>query len=600
MSEHVSTKQKAASPSTALASGGLLQRKCACGSHTTASDECADCAKKSLQRQVSIGASNDPMEHEADRIADQVMAAPVRPIGGSVPLGIQRVSSQSHGGAEKAPDSVERALASTGAPLEASLQQEMGQRLGHDFSQVRVHSGAAAAQSARDVNAHAYTVGNHVVFGAGRLAPSTNAGRRLLAHELTHVVQQSGHVLAPASGQLGARTLQRSCGEKQIGETEVDAAGVQKELGDPGVKGVPIRFKVGCDEFLSPQDEAALRGLAQTLPWRTRIAIHGFASEEGPTGFNQMLSLSRAVKARSVLSNARPAASIERVVWHGSVPGKRADRRAVVIQTLGAPAQMTKSLTIVSWINGRDLPSFSRFALAMAPKDHVADFGACMALKCTANTPPPTTLGPSDLSAFIATKQYRAVQSYVITYGGSSGARGEILTRQIAGYTAPSSCGPIPPKTFRQGEISPLNSVSTGLTEAGASVDALMKLRVSTEEESDAIDAATSFPASMLISRDKIRHVPWVWSQTRLRLNARTGLLQWAVRSSNFPTNTIYLNGVRVAETEQGPCRILFESRFRSANAPRQSMAEEAKQATVPINKQEETVEEGPGASGQG
>jgi hypothetical protein len=67
----------------------------------------------------------------------------------------------------------------------------MEQRFGHDFSRVRVHSGAAAEQSARDVNAHAYTVGHDMVFAGGRFAPGTHEGRRLIAHELTHVVQQS-------------------------------------------------------------------------------------------------------------------------------------------------------------------------------------------------------------------------------------------------------------------------------------------------------------------------------------------------------------------------------------------------------------------------
>ncbi len=68
----------------------------------------------------------------------------------------------------------------------------MEPRFGRDFSAVRVHSGAAAERSAREMDAHAYTVGGHIVFGPGRLAPGTEEGRRLLAHELTHVAQQSG------------------------------------------------------------------------------------------------------------------------------------------------------------------------------------------------------------------------------------------------------------------------------------------------------------------------------------------------------------------------------------------------------------------------
>jgi hypothetical protein len=67
----------------------------------------------------------------------------------------------------------------------------MSQRFGHDFSQVRVHDGAVADESARHIQAIAYTVGPNIVFGAGRLAPETGEGRRLIAHELAHVVQQS-------------------------------------------------------------------------------------------------------------------------------------------------------------------------------------------------------------------------------------------------------------------------------------------------------------------------------------------------------------------------------------------------------------------------
>lgn len=71
----------------------------------------------------------------------------------------------------------------------------MEPHFGRDFSRVRVHNDSAAAQSARDVNARAYTVGQHVVFGQGEFAPGSTTSQRLLAHELTHVVQQSGDVL---------------------------------------------------------------------------------------------------------------------------------------------------------------------------------------------------------------------------------------------------------------------------------------------------------------------------------------------------------------------------------------------------------------------
>ena len=74
---------------------------------------------------------------------------------------------------------VQEVLRSPGQPLDPATRAFMEPRFGYDFSRVRVHSGAAAEQSARDVNAHAYTVGHNMVFGAGRFAPETHEGRRL-------------------------------------------------------------------------------------------------------------------------------------------------------------------------------------------------------------------------------------------------------------------------------------------------------------------------------------------------------------------------------------------------------------------------------------
>jgi hypothetical protein len=106
---------------------------------------------------------------------------------------IQRFSGQPGGKTvAAAPASVDHVLASPGSPLEPGLKQDMEQRFSHDFSKVRVHSGTAAEKSARDIEAHAYTVRSDIVFSRGRFAPESVEGRRLLAHELTHVVQQGG------------------------------------------------------------------------------------------------------------------------------------------------------------------------------------------------------------------------------------------------------------------------------------------------------------------------------------------------------------------------------------------------------------------------
>jgi hypothetical protein len=96
------------------------------------------------------------------------------------------------GEAGRAPPEVGDALRGPGAPLDASTRAFMEPRFGHSFADVRVHSGTQAARSADAVGARAYAVGRDVVFGAGQYAPGTHEGRRLLAHELTHVVQQGG------------------------------------------------------------------------------------------------------------------------------------------------------------------------------------------------------------------------------------------------------------------------------------------------------------------------------------------------------------------------------------------------------------------------
>ena len=85
---------------------------------------------------------------------------------------------------------VDEVLQSSGEPLEGATRALMEERFGYDFGNVRIHRDARSADSARAVNAHAYTVGRDIVFNSNTFAPDTDSGRRLLVHELTHVVQQ--------------------------------------------------------------------------------------------------------------------------------------------------------------------------------------------------------------------------------------------------------------------------------------------------------------------------------------------------------------------------------------------------------------------------
>src|SRR5215217_1559189 len=130
----------------------LLQRKCACGGTPGPTGECTECRAKRL--------------------------------------GLQRRSAKQAESAA-APPIVNEVLRSPGQRLDPNTRAFMEPRFGHDFSQVRVHTDERAAASARAVDALAYTVGRDIVFDAGRYAPQTPSGQRLLAHELVHVTQQA-------------------------------------------------------------------------------------------------------------------------------------------------------------------------------------------------------------------------------------------------------------------------------------------------------------------------------------------------------------------------------------------------------------------------
>jgi hypothetical protein len=107
-------------------------------------------------------------------------------------LALQRLAGNSavNGLLEEKETSVHDVVESSGQPLPADTRAEMETRLGHDFSDVRIHTGVAAHESAAGVAANAYTVGSHIAFQNGVFDPSSQAGKTTLAHELTHVVQQ--------------------------------------------------------------------------------------------------------------------------------------------------------------------------------------------------------------------------------------------------------------------------------------------------------------------------------------------------------------------------------------------------------------------------
>ncbi len=179
--------------------------------------------RSGIQAKLSISQPDDPFEREADHVADRIMrmhgGAPTSSgcscsAGGDMCEECQQkqqptVARKSEGAlhADGAPPVVRDVLSRPGQPLPQSVRAPFEQKFGQDFSGVRVHDDSAAAESSSSINALAYTLGNHIVFGQGRYTPGTEHGDRLLAHELTHTIQQSSDT---SSTQLARGVLQRA------------------------------------------------------------------------------------------------------------------------------------------------------------------------------------------------------------------------------------------------------------------------------------------------------------------------------------------------------------------------------------------------------
>jgi hypothetical protein len=201
---------------------------------------------RGIQRKLTVNTPGDVFEQEADHVAEQVMRMP-EPAATATPAvsgggaGVQRecacggscdnckkkqpedkhakvqmkASGPASTGGIEAPPIVHEVLHSPGQPLDAATRSFMEPRFGHDFSKVRVHTDEKAVESARTVNARAYTVGSNVVLGAGAFAPGTDAGQRLLGHELTHVVQQGQ---SAASNSVQRQIVPENVSSEMVGQ----------------------------------------------------------------------------------------------------------------------------------------------------------------------------------------------------------------------------------------------------------------------------------------------------------------------------------------------------------------------------------------------
>jgi len=190
------------------------------------------------------------------------------------PAGILRLQREAGNGAvaelaeqdDRSP--VLDAVSHGGTPLEAPVRTDMERRLGADFSDVRVHTDAAANESARSVGAHAYTVGSHVVFQRDAYDPHSPAGGTTLAHELTHVIQQrSGPVDGtPTRGGVSISDpgdrFERAAAENatRVMSAEPETEDVQREAESaPAGSVAAVQREEDPDE--EPDENAAVQGL---------------------------------------------------------------------------------------------------------------------------------------------------------------------------------------------------------------------------------------------------------------------------------------------------------------------------------------------------
>ncbi len=292
-----------ATPKPALGSApvNLLQRQCACGGNPGPSGECVECRKKRmagrkdrLQAKLAVNQPGDRWEQEAERMAESVMAAggsrPGVPIKPAHPALMRQPAAVPT--SREAPASVESVLgSSSGRPLERGTRNFMEDRFGCDFSRVRIHHDQRAAESARDVNALAYTVGQNVVFAAGQYAPGSHAGQKLLAHELAHTLQQEG----------GMPLVRRKTGpftvdglyEKRAAETDF----VFFDREQPAPSDTPP------ESVLDSAEEGKIKTKAKAALDKSlkEITLYGFASEEGDSKENSALIQRRMTAVQNVL-----------------------------------------------------------------------------------------------------------------------------------------------------------------------------------------------------------------------------------------------------------------------------------------------------------
>lgn len=224
-----------------------------------------------IQTKLTIGQPDDPYEQEADQVADQVMRMPeptaphqqASAITAPTPLQLKSNSdSKPH-----SPSSLEARLNARkgqGRSLPEPTQSFMESRFGQDFSQVRVHADSEAAQLNQSLNAQAFTYGRDVLFGAGKYRPDSETGQQLIAHELTHVLQQTGQRPSVQRAVLGQLPEGASTDEGDI---------IFTVPGANSISGILKEFRTWMDKTFDEKIAAGVINRSQAQEMRAQSVI---------------------------------------------------------------------------------------------------------------------------------------------------------------------------------------------------------------------------------------------------------------------------------------------------------------------------------------
>ncbi|GAA4160172.1 hypothetical protein GCM10022217_23840 [Chryseobacterium ginsenosidimutans] len=281
--------------------------------------------KPAIQKKLSVGSANDSYEVEADQVADKVMKMSepsphithtgalvqrkcahceqeenlqMKPLAETITPLIQRSSKESLGESH-APNHIESQISShkgNGSSMDSGTKNFMENRFGTDFSSVKIHTGSEAVQMSRELNAQAFAVGNDIYFNEGKYSPNSDSGKHLLAHELTHTIQQN------KLSQISAKRIQRTV-NTWGGTWDTDQYDLVTPATAAGSRGVDIKLKFTPNANVN----AEMIGLTQTVQ-----GIIGGATALTPAAATRAISATDAISINTGTGETDEGTAIDR------------------------------------------------------------------------------------------------------------------------------------------------------------------------------------------------------------------------------------------------------------------------------------------------